>query len=189
MTAPKQAFNTSSPPEFETVTVSPALYRVQVERRYRKHPRLVMFEGGRYGTMWLRRLVYAMARKLGMLGHDRTFADVPVVTRSFLKGDFDRQFNQGVLNAMRITGLDPDNLEIVIGEDAFSRAGGVVQKDIRFRARTDVSVKCADREATMTWRGIDARIVPCMSGWAVIPKASQAEESTAEIRETWKERW
>jgi len=167
-------------------SVSPALYRSRVVRRYRKHPRLVMLEGGRYGTRWLRRLVYVMARNLGMLGHDRTFADETVVTKSFLKGGFDQQFNQGVLNAMRVTGLDPDDLEIVIGEDAFSRAGGVLQKDIRFRSRTDVSIKCADREAIMTWKGIEARIVPCMSGWAVIPKAARPEGSTAESREMWR---
>lgn len=142
-----------------------AVYRVSKKRRYRKHARLVMFDGAR-GPAWLRRLVMTMAANLGMLGHDRSFdEDICVRSTRIDLLPFGKRLNEIVVNHMRNSSrrVTPDDLEIVCGQDQFAEILHELRNEMAFMAPIDV------RDQHTRWNGIRVRIIPGLSGMAVLP--------------------
>ncbi len=150
-------------------SIGPAVFKEKTTRKYRKHPRLVMFEGGRYGTRWLRRLVYQAAANLGMLGHDRSFEEMTTVAvRTISKDCITETISAAILAVMHASRYTPDDLEIVIGQDQFPKLRAALSRDIAWTAPINIAKR--DPYGEIRYRGIRVRLVPFMTGFAVIPR-------------------
>lgn len=164
---------------FPRFSLEPVKRDYWVERKYRKHARLVMFEGAR-GPEWLRKLVMWSAKKLGMLGHDRSISEVPCSRFHKINGaDIGDQIRNAVIEIVNSSGLTPDRLEVVCGPEQLG--------DLHFKMTREVSVFAPvdfaraekgyneelgrEIERVVRWHGLDVRVVPRLKGFAVLEKA------------------
>lgn len=124
---------------------------------------------GRWGPGWLHRLVWRVARNLGMIGHPAELHREE--TARFHKIPHgDRKLLDTIHAAfMQATGAELDPVEVVVGPDCFTDmvAAADAQRRMQFIAPAEMSV--GRGKMIYTLHGIPIRLVPNVSGFVVLP--------------------
>lgn len=147
--------------------------RQKFERWTKDRSAFVLFTDGRHGPGWLHRLVFTMARNLGMVGHPRTVARAEQFERIYTVRDdlpvFDAM-RRAVIAASNYYDVNPDRLEVIAGPDALDNLTLSIPPEAIWDLRGPFVRRERDGTDVFNVLNVDGRVIPDMSGWAVILK-------------------
>jgi len=135
----------------------------EIWRYTKKRNQFLIRDDGRWGPTWLHRLVLRVATNLGMVGHP---VDVGCSLRKYQirAKSIEGRLIKGASIQLDM-GYRLDQIEAIVGQDAYPEIVRLVRDQLYLTA--DIR-RC---ENGIMYQGLDIRIVPGVSGVAVIPKS------------------
>ena len=144
-----------------------------IDRWTKNRKQYVIAENGRWGPQWLHRLVFRMAKNLGMVGYDRSHSQTFQVNRIDIRQpDIAAAISEATDVYLR-RGFSPDELTAVVGSARFAQLRQEVRletSDMRFNR--EVGSDRDNRIYVMVENfNLAVVVTPYFNGVAVLPKS------------------